>query len=449
MPGHKFGRISPLGGIDLYKIDTTEVDISDNLHYPNSIIKEAQDRASELYESIQTFFLINGSSCGLLAAISSCNKKGDKILVARNCHKSVYNGIFLNQLDPIYVYPQIIKEYNLLGGIKPNDVKLAFEKNPDIKCVIITSPTYEGFTSDIQAIADITHKYNALLIVDEAHGAHFPFSNYFPKSALKYGADIVIHSIHKTLPAFTQSALLHVNSESVNLRRLKDYLAIYQTSSPSYILMTGIDSCIRFLQQNSEHYYREFVDNLKNFRNNVDKLKDIKLIGSEMINKYAIQSMDLSKLVIVGKNASINGKKLNQRLRNDFNIQMEMCMLNGVLGITTISDDYKAFQYLYKSLKAIEVNSDYKNIKKFDIINISHKKYNIHEVEVLEQEEIDLLNANQRISNTYITVYPPGIPLIVPGEIITEKIINIIKDYLANDLTILGIENNKLNVIRE
>lgn len=228
MPGHKQGRALSID--DIMKIDITEVDGVDNLHNAKEVILESQRLTAKLFGAKETFYLVNGSSCGIIASILTVCSPNDKILVARNCHKSVYSGIIFAGGNPVYIMPEIIDDYNIAGGI--NVDKLKNIMNNSIKAVLITSPTYEGFCSDIKTIADIVHSYNSILIVDEAHGAHFKFNDYFPNTALEQGADIVIQSVHKTLPSLTQTALLHIQGNRVDIYKLKQMLSMVQTSSP-------------------------------------------------------------------------------------------------------------------------------------------------------------------------------------------------------------------------
>ena len=255
MPGHKRNEL--LAPLDAYRLDITEIDNFDDLHHPEGLLKEAMERAGNLFGSRRTFFMVNGCTGGILASIFATCEPGDSILVARNSHKSVYNAINIRKLNPLCIWPEGELNSLPLGVIPPEDVDKALTDNPDIKCVFITSPTYEGVVSDVRAIADIAHKHGAVLIVDEAHGAHMHFNSIFPEDALSCGADIVIHGIHKTLPALTQSALLHIGTANVNESAVSKYLSIFQSSSPSYILMGGIDYAMDFLEKDGEKYYEE------------------------------------------------------------------------------------------------------------------------------------------------------------------------------------------------
>ena len=220
MPGHKRCEVGegPLSGVS--QIDITEIEGFDNLHHSEGVLKEAQHKASKLYGSKKAYYLVNGSTCGILAAISAATRKGDKVIVARNSHKAVYNALYLNELKPTYIFPRITR-FGLQGQITVEDVQQAIEQTPDAKAVIITSPTYDGITSDVCAIAKIVHEKNMILIVDSAHGAHFGFGYGMPQNVIKQGADIAIESVHKTLPAYTQTALLHLCSDRVEAQKIE------------------------------------------------------------------------------------------------------------------------------------------------------------------------------------------------------------------------------------
>ena len=248
MPGHKRNKACVEGDFPIER-DITEIDGFDDLHHSEGILLEAQNALSRLYGTKRSFFSVNGSTAGLLAAISASVKKGGRILTARNCHKAVYHAIYLRDLVPTYIYPQSDSDLGINGAISVSRVERYLEENPKIEAVLITSPTYDGVVSDVRQIAEAAHKHGIPLIVDEAHGAHFRFSDYFPVSATDLGADVVIQSFHKTLPAMTQTAVLHLCSERVSEKLIRRFLGIYETSSPSYILMSSLDACVAKLEK--------------------------------------------------------------------------------------------------------------------------------------------------------------------------------------------------------
>ena len=367
MPGHKRAEGIKLSFPDPFSVDITEIDGFDNLHHPEGILKESMKWASSLYGSDHTWYLVNGSTCGLLSAISAAVPHRGKILVSRNCHKAVYHGIYLNHLEAVYVYPQSVPGLGIQGGILPEDVENALQKSiiekkqqadgktekdsggdreknqnriqTDIQAVMIVSPTYDGVCSDVRRIAGICHRYGVPLIVDQAHGAHFPFSKYFPEDAVSAGADVVIHSVHKTLPAMTQTALLHVQGEIANRERIRKFLSIYQSSSPSYVLMASIDACVDLIERDGEDLFAKHVRELKNFRESCRALKWLYLAGldSEKDGIWQLEAklaefgqtadFDRSKLLISARRANLagaglTGEELSRILRERYHIQM-------------------------------------------------------------------------------------------------------------------------------
>lgn len=457
MPGHK--RQDKLLS-DAYEIDITEINGFDNLHHPEGIIKESMDNASGFFGTDKTWFLVNGSSCGLLAAIQAVTEIGDSIIIGRNCHKSVYNAIELRNLKAKYIYPQIINEYGINGGYKPEDIenllKKAMDSGEKIKAVVVTSPTYEGIVSDIERIAEIVHRYGSILIVDEAHGAHLGIHEGLPKPAYKLGADIVIESAHKTLPAMTQTAFLHLCGRRVQEEKIQDCLTIYQTSSPSYVLMASLDKCIRELQTKGKQKLKSLLITLDKFYEKVNKLENITVLGRECIGKNEIFDFDICKLVILINTNKITGKFLEEELREKYGFEMEMTSARYVLGMTTMYDDMEQILKLADALTEIDsnLNSFYKERVLEEDRYINYEKINeadvamsIYEAKRKETEDMFFLESEGKVSAEYIYVYPPEIPLVVPGEMISKKMIEQIDYYKRINLNVKGIENKKIRVV--
>ena len=288
MPGHKRAFL-PFA--NPYAIDITEIEGFDNLHHATGILQEAQQKAADLYGAKKTYYLINGSTCGLLAAISAAVPRGEKILMARNCHKAVYHAMYLRQLVPVYLYPEDTA-YGIQGQVTPQMVRKQLEQTPDIRAVVITSPTYDGVVSDIKNIADTVHAYGIPLIVDEAHGAHFGFSPEFPENATRLGADAVIMSVHKTLPAFTQTALLHLCSDRIAEKKVAQFLGIYETSSPSYLLMAGIEKSLQIIEKDREMLFAAYSRRLAEFRDKTKNLKTLQVLQPSDFSKQEAFSFD-------------------------------------------------------------------------------------------------------------------------------------------------------------
>lgn len=352
MPGHK--RNMELMRARLpYNIDITEIDGFDDLHHAEGLLKELQENAARVFQAEETHYLVNGSTVGLLSAVMGCTERGGRILMARNCHKSVYNAVYMNELRPVYIYPEFSEETDLNGEIHVDQIKKLLEEYEDIQVVVIVSPTYEGVVSDIEAIAEIVHEYKIPLIVDEAHGAHFGFHSYFPQNANTQGADVVIHSLHKTLPSLTQTALLHINGRYADRERIRNYLHMLQSSSPSYILMASIDECVRGMDECREEIMDTYVECLQQARERLKQLKNIKLIEAE--------HYDRSKIVLSVKNLKntngevLNGKLFQEMLRS-YHLEMEMASGSYVIAMTGPGDTQEGMDRLVQAVMEIDKN---------------------------------------------------------------------------------------------
>lgn len=454
MPGHKR---QPLDGGNPYAIDITEIDGFDNLHHATGILKEAQERAAHLYQAKQSYYLVNGSTCGLLAAIGASCKRRSKILAARNCHKAVYHAIELKELWADYLYPPFT-EHGICGQITPQMVEDAIRKNEETNCgspyeaVVITSPTYDGVVSDIAGIAAVAHSHGMILIVDEAHGAHFGLSEFFPKSAVTEGADIVIQSMHKTLPSYTQTALLHVCSNRIPCSRIEKQLDIFETSSPSYLLMAGMERCIRLLAQERESLFESYWKKLKTFYDQTKSLKHLQIIDGGCFSKEEAFDFDSSKLLIFTKTKRLSGKNLYDCLLNRYGLQMEMASRDYVLAMTSLMDTEEGFkrlrEALYETDSRLETDSSEDQKQRYtaygNLYGQAEVVMTIAKAGEQRQEQTLLEHASGRISGDYVCLYPPGIPLAAPGERITDKIISDIQSCAKLGLEVLGVTDGKM-----
>lgn len=443
MPGHK-RRLGEF--MNPIETDITEIEGFDNLHHAEGILKEAQERAAAVYGSENTYFLVNGSTAGILGAVSACTSIGGKILMARNCHKAVYHSVLIRELDAVYIYPQQEQGIGLNCGLSPEKIREMLITAPDIQAVIITSPSYDGVVSDVEKIADICHTYQKPLIVDEAHGAHFGFHPYFPKNSIGKGADIVIHSLHKTLPAFTQTGLIHLNGSLVDQAVLERYLGIYQTSSPSYLLMAGVDQCIRMLEESGDRLFGEFVENLEQFRRKAGELQMVGLAGkAELAGEKDVADLDLSKLILYIKNGSMSGNELYEELLQRYHLQLEMAAGDYALALTSIGDTREGFDRLYQALEEID-----RRLLAQDSAQLEKRSYagmdNQTEMPVCraverKMERILLENATGRIAGEFVYLYPPGIPLIVPGEKISGEFVENVLQYREKGFSLQGMKD--------
>lgn len=466
MPGHKRNHriLGAAGETFPYGMDITEIDGFDNLHHCEGILKEGQERAAKLFCAEETHFLVNGSTVGILSAIAGCTRRGDKILVSRHCHKSVYHAIELLELQPSYVYPKRMKDSSksneINGEVKKEDIAQILREEPEIKAVVIVSPTYEGVVSDIRGIAQVVHDVGIPLIVDEAHGSHFGFHPYFPENANVCGADVVIHSLHKTLPAFTQTALLHLNGEIVDRERICRYLQMFETSSPSYLLMAGLDWCVQLLLEKGDALFEQYVNDLERTRQELGNLKQFSLEEPQDKQKY-----DRGKLVLVSKNRWFNGKNLADQLLNEYHLQMEMSAGTYALAMTSIGDTKEGFDRLIQAMQEIDAEAENRE-QDAKSSKWVHERLEKEEptmyIPQLEQvytsacvQDIDRTcrrsvrweDSVGCVSMEYAYLYPPGTPLMVPGERISKEVIEILKEYRRMGYAIEGLQKQEAVIV--
>lgn len=408
MPGHKRNNKFNIIGSD---IDITEIDGFDNLHYPSDIINDLEKDIAKLFHYKKSIISVNGSTCGILSAICSVCNRGDKIIIARNCHKSVYNACFFMELEVIYIEPLFNESLGVYGEIEQKKVDAIIKENHDAKAIVITSPTYEGIISNIDC--------HIPLIIDSAHGAHFGFVRWLPSRA---SGDIVIQSLHKTLPCLTQTAVVHINNQKY-FDRVKMYMDIFETSSPSYILLNSVDKCIDFLK-NSENAFHNYKDLLDDFYSKANMLEHITIHRND----------DITRIIISAKGYS--GTELSEHLRKH-GIEPEGATLNFVILISTVADTKTGFDLLYKALADLEIRKNSISFRKK--IPIPQKK--CKSSEILKTEETKLCESIDKVCGEYIFAYPPDIPIIVPGELITQAVIDNIKLCIEKDVNIISDSN--------
>ena len=483
MPGHKRREIPdgiPGGFPDPYGIDITEIDGFDNLHHAEGILKDAMDEAAAIYGADRSWYLVNGSTCGILSAVFATTENGGKILTARNCHKAVYHAICLNRLEAEYLYPEEITEFGINGGIRAEDVRKALEKDAmrcagnsgdvrgkitKIQAVLITSPTYEGVVSDIRAIADAAHEYGIPLIVDEAHGAHLEYADQchgFPKSALEYGADLVIQSLHKTLPSFTQTAILHVKGKLVDQDRISRYLSMFQTSSPSYLFMAGMERCIRYMDGDGRNEMIRYEKRLERFMERMEGLQVLEVLDREICGKYrTVAGWDPSKIVVSTMRAEdFHGEELAETLRRKYHLEMEMTAPEYVIAMTSLMDTEEGFERLGTALLEIDgalrrrMESGRKEKAASETpegleSKLSHpvRRMLICEAMDADTERTAFQDTVGKVSAEFVYLYPPGIPIIAPGEVFTDAIVEKIMAYKAAGLLVQGPADPDADVI--
>ncbi len=438
MPGHK--RNTSFFPENLLQFDITELPQTDNLHNPTGLIQKLGKKISLAYKADESFILVNGATSGVVAATMSICHEGESILIARNSHISVYNGLILSGGSFEYIYPEVTSK-GIYGGVKPEQVEDSILKNPKAKAIFITSPTYEGFCSDVKAIAQIVHKYNKILIVDEAHGSHFGFHESLPKSAITLGADIVIHSFHKTLPLLNQCAAVHTKGIYANM--LKRCCSLIQTTSPSYIFLATIDNLFTHILNEGGEIFDEYCKMVNYFGRAVEHTKCLKLIDKTIEGKYGIDKIDIGRLVFL-INAQISEKQLEKLLVENHLIQLEAIYKTHAIAITSIADTYIGINKLIKGILSIEKDLIFCDkpitIKKEQLTKslTLRKAFFSNKVLVPLQKAIGLVSAD------FIVLYPPGVPLVAPGHVISKYAIDLI---LNNIEDCVGVCDGKIQVV--
>lgn len=444
MPGHK--RNPQFQMTNPYAIDLTEVEGVDNLHNPQGMIRDLMNRMREYYGTRETYILVNGSTCGVLAAISACCHHGDGILVDRNCHRSVYHAIYLLGLKPIYMYRDIDAGTGIPLGLEAGQVEEALppEAEPEqipVSCAVVTSPTYEGVTSDIREIATVLHRRGIPLIVDAAHGAHLswghPLDEAFPAPATELGADVVVESLHKMLPSLTQTAVLHQCSHRVSQERIERYLDIYETSSPSYVLMASVGQCMEWMEKNSREIFPAYADRLRRFYHRASHWKTVSL--------WDAPRRDPSKLILQTGQRGPDGCRLAERLRREYKIEVEFALPGYVLAMTSPCDSGEGLERLAEALEALDSSvegsgdSKRERVSQKEALPRARVCLGIYEAMNGEHETVPLQESVGSVAAEYALIYPPGIPFLVPGEEITEEVTVRIREAREKNLDLIGL----------
>lgn len=450
MPGHK-RRLKTDTMRELAQIDITEIDGFDNLHDAQGILKQIQEEAAAAYGAEESFFLVNGSTAGILSAISTAVSPGGKILMVRGAHKSAYHAAYLRDLQIAYLWPGVHPLFGCNLPATAKEVEEALQQTPDVQAVFIVSPTYEGLAADVKSIAEAAHKRNIPLIVDEAHGAHLGFDGRWPESSVKQGADLVIQSLHKTLPAPTQTAILHVNGKLVDRCRLRRFLGIYQTSSPSYIFMAAMEDAIATTSANREKLFGDFWEYWKGMIESLSACRNLIFLKEE--------NSDPGKLAVMDKTGFLDGEQLYEMLLHKYHLQPEMAAGRYVLAMFTVGDTKEGYERLTKALLEIdeyisaersktaatatqpaEGNRMADAVTPVCIQKRTQAVTGIVRAWDASKEWVLLKDAEGKTAGEYVNLYPPGSPIIVPGEIFTKDILTEIAAYRQQGFHVQGVK---------
>ncbi len=464
MPGHKRQDVFKNDFWQaLFQRDFTEAKNLDDMHEPELFMKDSMRQMQAYYGTIKTYMMVNGATGGILAALYACAPEHSTVLAARNCHKSVCHAVSLLNLEPEYILPDEIPGTRILGDITPEQTKKTLEKLaaagrlPSV--MILTSPTYEGVISDIGGILQVLKPYNIPLIVDEAHGAHLPFmGENYAKSAVTLGADIVIQSTHKTLPALTQTALLHVNRSDL-VSRVERYLQVFQTSSPSYLFIQSIEKAVAYAASHTSEF-ENYRKKLENFRKKCMKFEHIKLLEPEK----TCYAYDRCKLVFfLPRGIGLTGKKekavrvdgpwLADMLADKYHLIVEMAGENHIVIMTSTADRAQAYERLFQALSEIdgilkfpETNSETKLEQKLKP-ELKPKSFHLPERKLIpgaawnmDKMWQPLAEAGDAISGEYVYAYPPGIAVLAPGEVVDSRVIRDITKMVEAGRNVIGVD---------
>ena len=504
------GLSSFLGNSMAY--DFTEVEGTDDLHHAEGILKDSMERTAGVFGADKSYYLVNGSTSGNLIGISAICPLNGELIVARNCHRSVFHALELRNITARFVYPDFDRDFGIFGGVSPEAVERLFLEFPDSKGVVITSPTYEGVVSDIAGIASVCHRHGAVLFVDEAHGAHFGLveSSGFPKNAVQCGADISVQSAHKTLIGLTQTAFLHIRKGFVDESKVERFIDIYETSSPSYPLMLSLDACTEMVIREGEKVFCDWAETLRLFDESIRSLRYFRVLchGKDDIRNHGFFDFDKSKLLVNCGNTHFDGEKFMETMRERFGFELEMQLSKNALAMTGPGDDRKQILRFAEALLTLDREEEKRGDDYWDCSEGAHSKSHAlshqlsfdfsdcsegalrklelresesekecvewqdsrenscscfdkvdtkqkdvdpemkeysrevpcsgtdymslmsmelcqavtiqHAVDA-ESESVDISEAAGRISAEYVYCYPPGVPLLVPGETLDQR----------------------------
>ncbi|HON82908.1 MAG TPA: aminotransferase class V-fold PLP-dependent enzyme [Caldisericia bacterium] len=452
MPGHHRGKgiyklLKDEWGENIFLYDITEVEGLDYLHKPEGVIKEAQELAAKAFGSDYTFFLINGSTVGNLVMLSSTLKSKDKVILQRNSHRSVIGGLAVFDLEPIYIQSEIHKYSGIPWGIKPEDYEDKL-KNNSVKVSLITSPNYFGMCENIEEILKIGRKYDQTMLLDEAHGVHFPFNSELPLTGIKIGYDMIVQSAHKTLPALTQTSFLHIKGNRVDMDKVFDALTYLESSSPSYLFMVSLDVARYQMESEGEKIWNEIIDLSNYLRDEVNKIDGFYCFGKEILNDE-VYDLDLTKITINTKKIGLTGFEVEEILNKNYNIEIELSDSYNILIFLTPGITKEEIDKLIITLKDISIKYKKRPIEEEVIIpEIPKMAVTPKEAYINEKEIIEFKDAKGRISGKVISAYPPGLPIVVPGEEISENILNYIYDLKEKKANLQGFIDAECNYIK-
>ncbi len=453
VPGHKHGRgikeLTEYVGEKVLEMDVNGMSDLDYFNNPTGVIYEAEKLFADAYGAREAFFLVNGTTSGIQAMIMSVCKPHDEIIVPRNAHRSAISGIILSGAMPIYIEPEINEELGIANGVTTDSIEEIVKAHPNAKAIFLVSPTYYGFTSDIKKIVEIAHDNDMKVLVDEAHGSHMYFHEDLPLTAIEQGADMCAISMHKTGGSLTQSSALLMGDTQISSDEVKQVLNLLFTSSASYLLMCSLDIARKQMATEGRKLLQNTLELARWGRDELNKIDGVYAFGRELIGSSGCLDFDETKLGINVRSLGYTGYEMEMKLRKEYNIQIEMADLNNVLAIISIGDRMEDIEALVDSLKDISEKSQIEDYKKVEYLpRFSKTIVSPREAYYMDKRLVKLSNSIDKISGEIIMAYPPGIPILCIGELITKEIIDYIEILKGQDCELQGTSDPSVNYIK-
>jgi lysine decarboxylase len=459
-PGHKMGKgmhpiLEKIIGRDTLALDLALMEEMDDFFEPYGCIKEAQDLAADLYGADHSFFVINGTTGGIYAMIMTIAGPGDKIIIPRNAHRSIIGGIILNGAIPVFVQPEIDNELGLAMGVAPETIEAAVTDHPDAKGVLIINPTYYGAATDLERIVEIVHRRNMAVLVDEAHGPHLKFGKNLPIQALDAGADMCAQSTHKIIGALTQCSLVHCREGRISASRLKTMLQLVQSTSPNYILLASLDVARMQMAVEGPRLIGEAIKLAEWVRDEVNKIPGLYCFGRDKVGSPGVHRFDPTKVTVTVKGLGMNGADAERILRHEYKVQVELSDMYNILFLITLGDSKQDAQILVNALKSMAAkysgSQDFSTLERVSLLThpaTPEAVISPREAVFGKTTMMPFAKSAGFIAGEIVTFYPPGIPVLCPGERITQEIIDYSQTLMAAGLHISGPEDCTLKAIK-
>ena len=445
VPGHKLGKIqnelTDALGMSVFKYDVNGVDGLDNLNLPKGVIEQSQQLFAEAFHADQAFFLTGGTTLGILAIIMTAAKAKEKVIMPRNVHKSIISSLIMSGAIPVFVEPHIDQDLGIANHMPYDTLEKKIKEHPDAKAVLVINPTYFGVASDIKKIVDLAHQYDMLVLADEAHGSHMVFSDQLPMTAMQAGADMSATSIHKTSGSLTQSSAILTKGNKVNYRRLISTIHLVQSTSPNALLLASLDVSRKYMYFEAENRFNEILPEIKTIRELINQLDGIQAFGEEHFKALGATKYDETKMIIKVSGLGLSGFDAYRILSREYNVQVELAESNILLCVFSVATSKEDLIGLYEALKKLSLNHKKPQLD----IKTYRPKGNFPEAIVRPRSAyhapstyVNYDDAVGEIAAESVMIYPPGIPILIPGEKISQELIESLKYYKSQGSTILN-----------